>query len=71
MRVVDVKEARRASKLLQIGLPERLLQNDVDQVLSDIIVLVLEFLRQVHLSLRILVNRDLGSLSAENRRENE
>ena len=71
MRVVDVKEARRAAKLLQIGLPERLLQNDVDQVLSDIIVLVLEFLRQVHLSLRILVNRDLGSLSAENRRENE
>lgn len=71
MRVVDVKEARRAAKLLQIGLPERLLQNDVDQVLSDIIVLVLEFLRQVHLSLRILVDRDLGSLSAEYRGENE
>ena len=70
MRVVDVKEARRAAKLLQIGLPERLLQNDVDQVLSDIIVLVLEFFRQVHLSLRILVDRDLGSLSAEDRREN-
>ena len=71
MRVVDVKEARRAAKLLQIGLSERLLQNDVDQVLSYVVVLVLEVFRQVHLRLRILVNRDLGSLSAEDCRENE
>lgn len=71
MRVVDVKEARRAAKLLQIGLSERLLQNDVDQVLSHVVVLVLEVFRQVHLRLRILVNRDLGSLSAEDCRENE
>ena len=71
MRVVDVKEARRAAKLLQIGLSERLLQNDVDQVLSYVVVLVLEVFRQVNLRLRILVNRDLGSLSAEDCRENE
>ena len=71
MRVVDVKEARRAAKLLQISLSERLLQNDVDQVLSYVVVLVLEVFRQVHLRLRILVNRDLGSLSAEDCRENE
>lgn len=71
MRVVDIKEARRAAKLLQIGLSERLLQNDVDQVLSHVVVLVLEIFRQVHLRLRILVNRDLGSLSAEDCRENE
>ena len=71
MRVVDIKEARRAAKLLQIGLSERLLQNDVDQVLSHVVVLVLEVFRQVHLRLRILVNRDLGSLSAEDCRENE
>ena len=71
MRVVDIKEARRAAKLLQIGLSERLLQNDVDQVLSYVVVLVLEVFRQVHLRLRILVNRDLGSLSAEDCRKNE
>ena len=71
MRVVDIKETRRAAKLLQISLSERLLQNDVDQVLSYVVVLVLEVFRQVHLRLRILVNRDLGSLSAEDCRENE
>ena len=68
-RVIDVEKTRRTTKLLQAGLPERLLQNDVDQVLGHIIILVLEILRQVHLRLGLFVDRDLCCLPTIDRRE--
>ena len=63
MRIVDIEEARRATKLLQICLAEGLLQDDIDQVLSHVVVLVLEVVGQVDLCLSLLVNRDASRLS--------
>ena len=65
VRIVDIKEARRAPELLQICLAEGLLQDDVDQILSDIVILVLEVVGQVDLCLSLLVNGDASCLSFE------
>ena len=65
VRIIDIEEARRAPELLQICLTEGLLQDDVDQVLSDIVVLVLEVVGQVDLGLGLLINRDASRLSFE------
>ena len=71
MRIVDIEETRRSSKLLQIGLSERLLQNDIDKILGNLIVAVLEVIGQVDLGLRVLVNLDLSSLASVDRGEDQ
>ena len=48
-RVLHVEESRRAAQLLQIGLAEGLLQNDVDQVLAHVVILVVEGLLELDL----------------------
>ena len=48
-RVLHVEEARRAAQLLQIGLAEGLLQNDIDQVLAHVIIFVVESLFELDL----------------------
>ena len=63
VRIVDIEEARRATELLQICLAEGLLQDDVDQVLSHVVVLVLEVVGQVDLCLSLLVYGDASRLS--------
>ena len=61
---MDVKKARRSSKLLQIGFSEGLLQDDVDKILAYIVVLVLESACQVNLAPSIFIDLDLGLLTS-------
>lgn len=64
-RIVHIEEARRPSKLLQIGLAESLLQDDVDEVLADIVILVVEGVSQLDLSTSLNIDLDLGFLTTE------
>ena len=61
-RVGHIEESWRTTNLLQAGVSEALLYNDVDQVLSHSVVLVLEILRQVHCGHLILVDLDRTDL---------
>lgn len=69
--LVDVEEARRAAELLEVGLTEGLLQDDIDQVLADVVVLIVEVVRQVDLHTRVLVNHDLCLLSSKRSLEHQ
>ena len=62
---VDIKEAGGATKLLEVGLAEGLLQDDVNQVLADLVRLVLEVVGQVDLASRVLVDLDHGLVPLE------
>ena len=57
-RVLDIKETRRSSNLLQGCVSEGLLDDDVDEVLSHSVVLVGELSTHVHCCHLILVNLD-------------
>ena len=57
-RVHDVKEPWRATDLLQAGVSESLLDDDVDQVLGDRVVLVDEVGGQIHSGDLVLINLD-------------
>ena len=65
--MIDIKEAWRATKLLQIGLSEGLLQDHIDQVHAHIVVLVLERVRQLDLSACLNIDLDLSLLTPERR----
>ena len=57
-RVLDIKETRRSSNLLQGCVSEGLLDDDVDEVLCHSVVLVGELSTHVHCCHLILVNLD-------------
>ena len=61
---MDVEKARRSSELLQIGLSESLLEDDVNKILANIVILVLERSCQVNLAPGIFINLDLGLLTS-------
>ena len=61
---MDVEKARRSSELLQIGLSEGLLEDDVNKILANIVILVLERSCQVNLAPGIFINLDLGLLTS-------
>lgn len=62
---VNVEESGRAAKLLQVGFSEGLLEDDVDEVLTHIVVLIVESLFQLNLCARVTVNLDLCLLATE------
>ena len=70
-RSVNVEEAGRATQLLQIGLTESLLQNDIDEVLTHVVVLVCEAVREMDLAACVLVNGDHGLFTAKHRLEHK
>ena len=55
-RILDIKEARYFSNLLQVGFSESLFDNDVDQALGDRVVSVLKLIVQLNNSLSRLAN---------------
>ena len=55
-RILDIKEARHFSNLLQVGLSESLFDDDVDQALGDRVVSVLKLIVQLNNSLSRLAN---------------
>ena len=65
-RVHDVEEPWRATDLLQAGVSESLLDDDVDQVLGDRVVLVDEVGRQIHSGDLVLINLDDAGGAAVN-----
>lgn len=60
---VDVKEFRVAPNLLQVGLAESILQNDIEDGLSDRILIVDEFTIKQGLRLGAFVNYNLTGLA--------
>ena len=56
--VLDVEEAWRSPQLLQIGLSEGLLEDHIDEILTDIVVLVLKVVSQVNVAPRFRVDLD-------------
>ena len=60
--MLDIKETRRSSNLLQGCVSERLLDDDVDEVLSHSVVLVGKLSTHVHCCHLILVNLDQALL---------
>lgn len=61
-RVAHIEESWRATNLLQAGVSEALLDDDVDQVLRDRVVLVGKFRVHVHNRHLVLVNLDRTGL---------
>ena len=64
---MDVEKARRTSELLQIGLSEGLLENDVNKILANVVILILERSCQVNLAPGIFINLDLGLFTSISR----
>lgn len=56
--ILNVEEARRSSKLLQIGLSESLFEDDIDEVLAHVIVLILKVVSQMDVAASLNVNLD-------------
>lgn len=58
--ILHVEEARWSSKLLQIGLSEGLLEDDVDEVLANVVVLVLKVVGQMDIAASLNIDLDRG-----------
>ena len=68
---MDVEKARRTSELLQIGLSEGLLEDDVDKILAHIVILVLKSSCQVNLAPGIFIDLNLGLFTSIGRLEDK